>query len=298
MASLRDIRTRITGVTNTSKITSAMKMVSAAKLKRAQDATESARPYAIKMNKVLSNLVSAIGESYSHELISQSEDIKSIALIIIGSDKGLCGSFNNAMFKFIKNLITKDLAVKHPNAKFSIVTVGKKPTQHFKRLDYNTVSKFPDIFTKLKFETAIDIVDSVKTGFIEGKYDKVYTVYNRFVNVITSVPTIHQLLPIEANSIDSNSEKKSKIATDYIFEPNQKLIMDELLPKLLNISIWSFLLESNAAEQASRMMAMDAATNNANELLDSLKIVYNRERQAAITTEMLEIVGGANALEN
>jgi len=293
MASLRDIRTRIKGVKNTSKITSAMKMVSAAKLKKAQDATESARPYVVKMNEVLSNLVSAIGEGYSHDLIRNSEEVNSIAIVIIGSDKGLCGSFNNGMFKFTKNYIEEEIKKVNPNAKISLVTVGKKPTQHFRKYDFEKLGQFPDIFTNLSFESSLKIVDTVKGDFIDGKFDRVYAIYNEFVNVITQVPKIHQLLPIEAKS----THKKTSIVTDYVFEPDQKLIMDELLPKLLNISIWRFLLESNAAEQASRMMAMDSATNNANELLDSLNIVYNRERQAAITTEMLEIVGGANALE-
>jgi len=297
MANLREIRRRIGGVKNTSKITQAMKMVSAAKLKRAQDAIESSRPYFNKLEDILSNLVEAVGETYSHPVLEKRADIKNIAVVVISSDRGLCGGFNTQVFRYAKELINNDIAKEYPNAKISLIPVGKKSTQNYNKAEYPIIKSFPGIFTDLNFDVAVDVIGQVKDRFLNGEIDKVIIVYNSFVNIVRQKPLHQQVLPIESLNTP-NIETKKSANIDYIFEPNQAEILDELLPKIINLTMWKGLLESAAAEQAARMMAMENATTNAKELIRSLNLVYNRERQAAITTEMLEIVGGAEALNN
>lgn len=292
MANLKEIRNRIKSVKNTAKITSAMKMVSAAKLRRAQTAIESARPYVLKLNDVIGNLISGLGDNYSNELTEKRDTVNNAVFVVIGSDRGLCGSFNTNLFKEAYKHITETYLKENPNVNVKVITVGKKAGSFFSKTKLEVISKYPDVFTNLEFTTAQKIIEDVKSKYISGEYDRVFVYVNNFINVIKQEPSLNQILPIQTNK--NTDSKKS----DYVFEPNEKSILDVLLPKLLNISVWRFLLESNAAEQAARMMAMDNATNNAKELVDKLNIVYNRERQAAITTEMLEIVGGANALEN
>jgi F-type H+-transporting ATPase subunit gamma len=292
MANLKEIRNRIKSVKNTAKITSAMKMVSAAKLRRAQTAIESARPYVLKLNDVIGNLISGLGDNYSNELTEKRDTVNNAVFVVIGSDRGLCGSFNTNLFKEAYKHITETYLKENPNVNVKVITVGKKAGSFFSKTKLEVISKYPDVFTNLEFTTAQKIIEDVKSKYISGEYDRVFVYVNNFINVIKQEPSLNQILPIQTN--ENTDSKKS----DYVFEPNEKSILDVLLPKLLNISVWRFLLESNAAEQAARMMAMDNATNNAKELVDKLNIVYNRERQAAITTEMLEIVGGANALEN
>ncbi len=295
MANLKELRNRIAGVKNTSKITSAMKMVSAAKLRRSQDAIESARPYVKKLNEVMSNLVEA-SESYENPLSETRKSIENIAVVVIGSDRGLCGAFNNNLFKYAWNYISVDIKRDYPDANVGLITVGKKAVSFFKKYDTPKTSSFPDIFAHLEFSIAKDIVGGLKEKFTSGEIDKVVVFVNEFVNIVRQKPSRHQLLPIE--TISQESESHSNFNADYIYEPGQAEILDELIPKLIDISMWRFLLESNAAEQAARMMAMDNATRNAKELVDNLNLEYNRKRQAAITTEMLEIVSGAEALSN
>jgi F-type H+-transporting ATPase subunit gamma len=298
MANLRELKRRIGGVKNTAKITQAMKMVSAAKLKRAQRAIEEARPYVLKLQEILSNVLSGIGEDYDNPLISNRE-VENIAVVIVGSDKGLCGSFNAQIFKRVSTFIDEDLTTKHPNANVSIISVGNKTVSKFNKSKYNVDENFRDVFTKLEFSTAQSIINTFEEKFVNGEVDKVYVVFNEFINVIKQEVRIEQLLPIDTiENTETEEDNTDSSQVSYIFEPNEKEIMDELLPKLLNISMWRTLLESNAAENASRMMAMDNATTNANELVSELNLKYNKERQAAITTEMLEIVGGAEALNN
>ncbi len=298
MANLRELKRRIGGVKNTAKITQAMKMVSAAKLKRGQKAIEEARPYVLKLQEILSNVLTGIGEDYENPLIINRE-VKNIAIVVVGSDKGLCGSFNAQIYKNVTNFIDNELTAKHPGADVSVVSVGNKTVSKFSKTKYNVKENFRDVFTNLEFSTAQSIINTFEEKFVKGEIDRVYIVFNEFVNVIRQEVKIEQLLPIDTiNKVDQEEVEPNSNQVTYIFEPNEKEIMDELLPKLLNISMWRTLLESNAAENASRMMAMDNATTNANELVDELNLKYNKERQAAITTEMLEIVGGAEALSN
>ncbi len=306
MATLRDIRQRINAVSNTAKITQAMRMVAAAKMRKAQEAISSARPYFKKMNEVLTNLVENIGEEYSHPLIQKRAEVKNIAVIIVGSDRGLCGSFNNNLFKFALNYL-KELQISiHPKAKIRIIPVGKKTCSFFAKSSFEIIKPFAGIFQGLSFSTVKEIISLIDTNFELGNIDKVIVMNNEFVNLITQAPSANILLPIDPSNlkvdVSIGRKKKKKVEeetkapnVDYIFEPDRKEILDELLPKNLDIQLWRALLESNAAEQAARMMAMETATNNAVDLIKHLQLVFNKARQAAITKEMLEIVSGAEA---
>lgn len=295
MANLRELKRRIGGVKNTAKITQAMKMVSAAKLKRGQRAIESARPYVLKLREILGNVIAGLGDDYYNPLLTERE-VKNIVIVIVGSDKGLCGSFNANIFKAVSAFLKGDVTKEYPNANVELVSVGNKTVSKFSKTKLNVSGNFKDIFGSLEFKSAQNIIKTFESRFTKGEVDKVFIVYNEFINVIRQEVRVEQLLPInpKASLKPEASENNNNIS--YIFEPNEKEIMDELLPKLLNISMWRALLESNAAENASRMMAMDNATTNANDLVSELNLKYNKERQAAITTEMLEIVGGAEAL--
>ncbi len=292
MATLRDIRRRISAVNNTAKITQAMKMVSTAKLKRAQDAILAARPFAAKLGDILMNLVDSIGENYSHPLLEKRKNIKNIAVVVIAGDRGLCGSFNTAIFRSTNRLINDELKKEYPNANIHLIPLGKKAAASFKNPTASLLKSFPQIFHSLQFENAKEITDYLTNEFTEGRIDKVIISFNMFKNLLVQIPSTITLLPLEQHVSDAN---KTKFNIDYIFEPNQKDILDELLPRHIDIQLWRTLLESNAAEQASRRMAMENATKNAKDLVQYLELVFNKERQATITREMLEIVGGANA---
>ena len=299
MATLRDIRSRIKGVKNTAKITSAMKMVSFAKLKRAQTAIESARPYFEKLDMILSNVSSTLGTDYQNLLLKQSDDIKNILLIVVTSDRGLCGSFNTNLLKEAQHLVNEQFPIDYPGAKTRIIAIGRKSIGFLKKRNYDVTAEFPGIFADLNFAVAQQIVESFQVDFADGKYDKIMLLGNEFINVMKQEPRLRNILPIESGESISIGKKKNvekTTNTDYIFEPDKKGILDELLPKLVNIKIWRSLLESNAAEQAARRFAMDNATRNAKELISALELQYNKARQASITTEMLEIVGGAESL--
>ncbi len=293
MATLRDIKRRITAVKNTRKITSAMKMVSAAKLRRAQTATEQARPYVGKLENMLGNLISAAGSDYYHPLQRKAEEVKSIAMIVIASDRGLCGSFNNNLFRVTMDYIRGNLKKQYPNAKVSVIPVGQRTCYFFRKRELPVIKEFAGVFNNLNFSVAKDIIECVHDPFINGEIDKVQIYFNEFLNVISQKPKLTSLLPVDP---ETAAEDESHSSTDYIFEPDRKGILDTLMPKYVDIEVWRALLESHAAEHAARMMAMDAATNNASDLISHLELVYNKARQAAITKEMLEIVGGAEAL--
>jgi F-type H+-transporting ATPase subunit gamma len=298
MATLRDIRNRIKGVKNTAKITSAMKMVSTAKLKRAQTAIESARPYFEKLDMILSNLSDSLSSDYNNPLLRNESDVKNIMLVVVTSDRGLCGSFNTNLLKEAVNLIDIEFPKQFPDVKINVVAVGKKAVSFFGKRHYNMVADFSGIFTDLKFDIAREIVNAFEDKFIAGEYDKVFVLGNEFINVMRQEPRLRTVLPIDSSEsiLIGKSKHKESTNIDYIFEPDKKSILDDLLPKLVNIKIWRSILESNAAEQAARRFAMDNATRNAKELIETLELQYNKARQAAITTEMLEIVGGAESL--
>ena len=286
MANLKEIRNRIVSVSSTMQITSAMKMVSAAKLKKAQDAITSMRPYASKLNNLIQNLSSSLEPDMNSPFVSVREK-NSILLVAITSNRGLCGAFNSNVIKKTRQLINE----KFSDKKVSLITIGKKGSEVLGKKE-NIISSHDYIFDDLNYEKADEISKEIMDGFKKELYDEVILVYNRFKNAATQIVETELFLPIE-----ENLDEKSLKSPDYIFEPNQSEIVNELLPKALSIKFFKALRDSFASEHGARMTAMHKATDNATELRDQLKLTYNKARQAAITNEILEIVGGAEALE-
>ena len=285
MANLKEIRNRIVSVSSTMQITSAMKMVSAAKLKKAQDAITSMRPYASKLNNLIQNLSSSLEPDMNSPFVSVREK-NSILLVAITSNRGLCGAFNSNVIKK-----TRQLVEEFSNKKVSLITIGKKGSEILGKKD-KIISTHDYIFDDLNYKKADEISKEIMDSFKKELYDEVILVYNRFKNAATQIVETETFLPIE-----ENLDEKSLKSPDYIFEPNQSKIVNELLPKALSIKFFKALRDSFASEHGARMTAMHKATDNATELRDQLKLTYNKARQAAITNEILEIVGGAEALE-
>ncbi len=294
MATLRDIKQRIIGVKNTQQITKAMKMVAAARLRRAQENIINAKPYSRKMAEVLSHLLKSLG-SNDNPLFSNRE-VNSCAVVIVTSDRGLCGGFNMNAIRLAEEIIADELKELQNNRKVDLYCVGKKGNDYFtSKRKYNIVGSYPGIFSSLEFEFASTLANELTARFLNGEIDKVIIVYNEFKSVIQQKITSKQFLPIE--SLENHDDKKN-VHIDYIYEPNQKEILESLLPRHLKGQIWTVLLDSYAAELGARMTAMEMATENAKEMIRSLQIKFNKERQAAITKEILEIVSGANALKS
>ena len=289
MANLKEIRTRISSVESTMQITSAMKMVSAAKLKRAQDAITQMRPFAEKFNAILKN-VSANAEVEDHSLMNKSEG-NNILLIALSSNRGLCGGFNSNIVKAIKKTIAQN-----PEKNYSVLTIGKKVNDAFKSSDIiNNHELLPKqtekIWDDLNYEKATYIVNDIIASFQKGVFDEALLIYNSFKNAAVQELKIEDFLPV----IASNDNKNSNV--DYLFEPDKEEILKELVPKSLKIQLYKALLDSFASEHGSRMTAMHKATDNATEMVKELTLFYNKARQAAITGEILEIVAGAEALD-
>lgn len=295
MANLRDIRNRIGSIQNTQQITRAMKMVAAAKLRKAQNKITATRPYARKMQEVVSRLVD--NAEGTNILLRKPETTDQVLLIVIGSDRGLCGAFNNNLFKKVEAHIADQLSEYQQEERLSLICIGKKSTQYFTKRDYNVIDKYPGFFDKLAFSSASDIMKQVTDLFIKGVYDQVYVAFNEFKSVISQNRVIEGVLPIDPELIKSESTDGEDEFIDYIYEPDVNSILEKLLPLHLNMQLWKAILESNASEQGARMTAMDNATENAKELEQELKLEYNQARQSAITTEISEIVSGAQALE-
>jgi F-type H+-transporting ATPase subunit gamma len=289
MATLREIRQRITGVKNTQKITKAMKMVAAARLRRAQEAIISTRPYARKLGELLRHLVTKVDVNLNPLLVSR--ETKNVLLVVVTADRGLCGSFNSNIIKAAVNHLKT-----YSGFNVKMLTVGRKGTDFFGKRNFNVISKHPGIFTDLDFTDAREIVQEVTEGFLKGEYDRVDVIYNEFKSVIQQRVVIEQLLPIPPEEITGKRDLHSLAQVDYIYEPSSSEIVNALLPRHLNFQMWRVLLESNAAEQGARMSAMDNATENAKELIHDLTLKFNNARQASITKELLEIVSGAEAL--
>lgn len=290
MATLRETRNRIVSVKNTSKITQAMSMVATAKLRRAQDAIVAARPFAKQVQKILANLSMADSE-FVHPYFETRKDVRSVALVVVTADRGLCGAFNTNVLRAMTNRI-KALKASNPDVVINVIPVGKRSVNASRKGKEAVVREFNDVFFKLEYNTAVDIAELVSDGFLAGTYDHVELMYNEFVTVMRQEVRTMQLLPIVS---DTSSDKGSR-SIEYIYEPTRAEILDTLLPMYIKLQVWRSLLDSNAAEHAARRMAMENATTNARDLIKSLNLIYNRERQAAITKEMLEIVGGAEAL--
>jgi len=287
MANLKEIRNRISSVGSTMQITSAMKMVSAAKLKRAQDAVTQMRPYAGKLREILENLSTSLDLSENAYAVQRGAN--KILIVGITSNRGLCGGFNNNIIKRVGSLIAEDYAGKE----VSVLCLGKKIKDVYKRTPYfyanETIEQMEDIYADLRFELVAQVAEEIMAQFINKSFDKVVLVYNRFVNAATQNIETEQFLPIVPTVSDSE-------AGDYIFEPSKMEIVEDLLPKSMKLQLYKAIRDSFAAEHGARMTAMHKATDNAKELQKNLKLSYNKARQAAITNEILEIVGGAEAL--
>ncbi len=295
MATLREIRSRITGVKNTQKITKAMKMVAAAKLRRAQEGIIAARPYARKIGQLLRHMVNNVDPSL-HPLFTPRE-VQSVLYIVVTADRGLCGAFNANIIKAAEHEMRTKSADLLKEGKVRLVTVGKKGFEYFGKRGYNLFSSHVGIFGSLEFQKARGIIDEATAGYLKGEFDRVVLVYNEFKSVIQQRIVIEQLLPVPPEELASAGEKRSQAQVEYIYEPSSQEIINALVPKHLNFQMWRVLLESNAAEQGARMSAMDNATENAKDLIKGLSLSFNNARQAAITKELLEIVGGAEALK-
>jgi|TARA_B110000881_G_C18597027_1_gene532199 F-type H+-transporting ATPase subunit gamma len=286
MPSIKEIKNRIGSVSSTQQLTKAMKMVAAAKLKRAQDKVIQLRPFSQKLSLVLSN-VSSSG-SINNEFFTE-RDVKNILVIVIGSDKGLCGSFNSNIFKKF-DLLAKDDAY---NSKIlTVLPIGKKVNDFFKKTKYKTIHDYWDVLKEFNYEKASEITDNIMNMFKSGEIDKVDIIFNEFKNVAVQNTIAEFFLPVIKSPENNNS------TYNYIFEPEKNKIISDLIPQTLKTQFFKSVLESSASEQGSRMTAMSQATDNAGELLKELKLTYNRSRQAAITKEILEIVGGSEALNN
>jgi F-type H+-transporting ATPase subunit gamma len=286
MANLKEIRNRISSVSSTMQITSAMKMVSAAKLKKAQDAITAMRPYADKLTELLQSL-SATLDADSGSKFSTQREVKKVLIVAITSNRGLAGAFNSNIIKEVNRLTSETYA----NQEVSYVAIGKKGNDTFKKTQ-RVIANKSEIFDDLTFENVAEIAELLMDKFVSGEFDKIEIVYNRFKNAATQIVTIEQFLPIVP------VEGAVNVNADYIFEPSKVEIVEQLIPKSLKTQLYKGIRDSFASEHGARMTAMHKATDNATELRDQLKLTYNKARQASITNEILEIVGGAEALNN
>jgi len=289
LANLKEVRIRIASVNSTQQITKAMKLVSATKLRRAQNAILQMRPYSQKLNGILSNLSDSIDDD-SLKVYFDQREVKRVLLVVVTSDRGLCGSFNANVLKLANRLVKEDFAGKE----VTIMPIGKKAFEFFAKLSLKTNTDYKEIFHHLDAEHAFEIGTYILEQFRKGSFDKVEIVYNQFKNAATQILTNEPFLPIVKQSGQGKVQEKN----DYIFEPSKAEILEELIPRILKTQLYKALLDSLASEHGARMVAMDKATENAGELLKGLKLEYNRARQAAITKEISEIVGGAAALSS
>jgi F-type H+-transporting ATPase subunit gamma len=290
MANLKEVRNRIVSVSSTQQITSAMKMVSAAKLRRAQDAITQMRPYASKLKEILENLSASLDSSEG--VYSKQRPVKNVLLVVITSNRGLCGGFNANVLKAANRLANDQ----YKGCNVSVLCIGKKAADFFKKTEYGIIgSDMPrglnELYDDLTFKNVAPVAEKVMQVFVEGQFDKVELVYNQFKNAAVQITTVEQFLPVQAPA----ATEKTK-STEYIFEPSKQFIVEDLIPRSLKTQLFKALLDSHAAEHGARMTSMHKATDNAGSLIKELKLTYNKARQAAITNEILEIVGGAEAL--
>lgn len=292
MANLKEVRNRIASVSSTQQITKAMKMVSAAKLKRATNAIIQLRPYAEKLQEILANVSASVEEGASPYVAERKPN--KVLVVVISSNRGLAGAFNTNVVKKAHQLIQTKYAEQYHAGNVSIVAIGKKGHDFFAKRQFEVIGNNNDLFQSLDFENTSKITELIMQGFAAGDYDRVEIVYNQFKNAAVQFLRTEQLLPLvpEANDADAASD------VDYIIEPSKEKIVEELIPKAIKTQLYKAVLDSHASEHGARMTAMDKATENAGELLKSLKLSYNQARQAAITTELTEIVSGAAALSN
>lgn len=285
MATLRDIKRRIESVRSTQQITRAMKMVAAARLRKAQAAILAARPYAKRLHDILGHVARRVNREL-HPLLADREP-KRVCFVVVSADRGLCGGFNANIIR-----MARDQAARLPAEDVSLIIVGRKAYEHFSRHDFNIIGHYRDVFQNLDFSCAVTIASDIIKKFCEHKLDCVNLVYNEFKSPVQQRIVLERLLPIETESV-----AQEKYPVDFIYEPTPEFILTELCPKNINMQIWRVLLESSAAEQAARMTAMEAATENAQEMIRELTLYYNKVRQATITRELIEVISGAEALK-
>ncbi len=296
MPNLKDIKTRIVSVENTQKITRAMKLVAASKLQRAVKAIEAARPYATKIGEVVSVLAGAV-EPDAHPLLKSKDQTEKALILVITSDRGLCGPFNTNLMRQVTRFIAHEKSIN-----FELVVIGKKGNAFFPRRGYTIHGAFPEVMTKgVTAALARQFTDMLTEKFTSGEFDAVYLAYNEFFSAITQEQRIEQILPVVAtgkkDGEKEGEEAKASQDMEFIFEPGKEQLLDVLLPQYVQTAVYRAMLDSMASEQGSRMSAMDSASNNASDMIDSLTLTYNRARQAAITRELVEITTGAQALE-
>jgi F-type H+-transporting ATPase subunit gamma len=295
MATLREVRARISGVKKTQKITKAMKMVAAAKLRRAQSGVVAARPYARKIRELLQHL-SATADVGPNPFLTTRE-VNAVALVVVTSDRGLCGSFNANLFKATMNHLQTNYPAAQEQGKLKLFCVGKKGFDFFLRRNYTVAGKYIGVYNNLVFGQAQSIAREIIDGYTKGEFDKVEVAYNEFKSISQQRIVVEQFLPIPREDFPAaGGGPQTAGGVNYIYEPSGREIINALVPRHLNFQIWRILLESNAAEQGARMAAMENATENANDLINMLQLQYNKARQAAITKELLEVVSGAEAL--
>jgi F-type H+-transporting ATPase subunit gamma len=294
MASLKEVRARITSVSSTQQITKAMKMVAAAKLRRAQDNIMRMRPYAQRLSGILTNLSSLTEEGSVSNQYSEKREVNRVLIIAVTSDRGLAGAFNSNIIKTATVLANEKYSRQFAAGNVSFMAIGRKGADAFSKRGYNMIGDYSTLFSNLSFDTVRNAAERAMDGFVNREFDEVVLLYNEFKNVATQIVRTEQFLPIVEKPVEENTA--SVTIPDYAFEPSKEEIIQELIPKSLKIQVYKAVLESNASEHGARMTAMDKATDNAGELLKQLKLTYNRTRQAAITKEILEIVGGAEAL--
>lgn len=292
MASLKEVKNRISSVVSTQQITKAMKMVAAAKLRRSQERIIQMRPFAQKLNAILKNLSAAQVNADTDSWYNAEREEKRILIIAVSSDRGLCGSFNSTVFKGVNRLIEERYNEQFRNGNVTVLTIGKKSADYFGKRKCNLVGDFTLLLSSLSFENVSAAADFIMDAFKHGHYDKVDLVYNEFKNVATQILRTESFLPIRPMKEDAGARP-----IDYIYQPDQEVIIRDLIPRSLRVQLFKSVLDSAAAENGARMTAMDKATENAGDLLKQLRLTYNRTRQAAITKEILEIVGGAEALK-
>jgi len=288
MANLKEVKERINSVSSTQQITKAMKMVAAAKLRRAQDKIVQMRPYSQKLTSILNNISSGT-EGSTDIVYAEEREVSKLLIVAITSDKGLCGAFNSNILKASMALIEE-----HKDKEVTLMPVGKKALDYFKKRSFPMNADYAKLFEDVSFDPVKKAAEYVMKSFVAGKFDKVLLVYNEFKNVATQAVVREQFLPIRKLEQQAGD---ARLSQEYIVEPSREYIIEELVPNSLKIQFYKAILDSNASEHGARMTAMSKATDNAAELLKELKLVYNRTRQAAITNEILEIVAGANALE-
>jgi len=294
MANLKEIRRRINSVRSTRKITNAMKMVAASKLKKAQDAVINLRPYYGKLREILVSLAKSLGkEDISSSYLRNGSDNK-VLLVVVTSNKGLCGAFNSNIIKKAVELAESKYSEQNKKGNLSFFTIGKKGTDFFRGRGYQVYGYNNDILEDVSFNNAVPVIKQVMDAFISKEFDKIEVIYNKFKNAAVQILTVDQFLPVDLNL--ENGEESAE-HYNFIFEPNREQIIQELIPKILRTQFYEALLESLAAEQGARMTSMHKATDNATEIIKDLQLTYNKARQASITNEILEVVSGAEALK-